>query len=87
MPNHKAAAKSLLQDDRRRMRNRAAKSRILTLSKKVLSCVQGGNKEEAETACRTAISAIDRAAKRHRLHANNAARKKSSLTRLVSSMS
>ncbi len=87
MPNHKSTAKRLKTNELRRLRNRATKSRIRTLSKSLQAFVTEGKNEEAQKTFRTTVSAIDKAAKKHRLHRNTAARKKSRLARLVGGMS
>jgi small subunit ribosomal protein S20 len=73
MPNTRSAKKRLRQDEKKRIRNQAAKTRIKTETKKALT---GGD-------IATALSAIDRAAAKGIIHKNTAARKKS---RLVSKM-
>ncbi|HPA44397.1 MAG TPA: 30S ribosomal protein S20 [bacterium] len=80
MPNHKQAEKRLKQDKFRRLRNRNVKSRIHTLTKKVMGAE---NPEQTETLMRSAFSLIDSAAKRHVIHRRKAARKKSRLNRAV----
>ncbi len=83
MPNHKATAKRLKTDKMRRTRNRATKSRIHTLSKNLRTLVDEGNGDAAREQLRTVSSAIDKAAKNHRLHRNTAARRKARLAKLV----
>lgn len=73
MPNTRSAKKRLRQDEKKRIRNQAAKTRIKTETKKALA---GGD-------VATALSAIDRAAAKGIIHKNTAARKKS---RLVSKL-
>ncbi|HOE11582.1 MAG TPA: 30S ribosomal protein S20 [bacterium] len=80
MPNHKQAEKRMKQDRFRRLRNRNVKSRIHTLTKKVMSAE---NPEQTETLMRSTFSLIDSAAKRHIIHRRKAARKKSRLSRAV----
>jgi small subunit ribosomal protein S20 len=80
MPNHKQAEKRMKQDRFRRLRNRNVKTRIHTLTKKVMSAE---NPEQTETLMRSTFSLIDSAAKRHIIHRRKAARKKSRLSRAV----
>ena len=54
--------------------------------KKVIVAVEAGDKEAAKAALTGAISSIDRAYTKGILKKNSAARKKSSLTRLVNKM-
>ena len=84
MANTKSALKRVRQTERRTERNRAEKSRLKTLRKKVASAVESGNKDEAETAFRDFASAVDRAAKTNLLHKNAAARLKSNASAKVS---
>jgi len=77
MPNTPSAKKRLRQDAKKRLRNQAAKTRIKTETKKVLS---GGDVV-------TALSAIDRAAAKGIIHRNTAARKKSRLVKRVAASS
>lgn len=76
MPNTKSAAKRLRQNERRRIRNKAARSRLRTAIKKV----RLANKpDEATEAFREAVKLIDRAAIRGMMHRNRAARSKARL--------
>ena len=71
MPNTASAKKRLRQNEKKRLRNMAAKSRIRTETKKALG---GGDVS-------TAFSAIDRAAAKGIIHKNAAARRKSRLAK------
>ena len=62
------------------------KSATKTAIKKVVVAVNTGNKEEAVVALTGAISAIDRAYTKGIYHKNSAARKKSTLTKLVNAL-
>lgn len=62
------------------------KSQTKTAIKKVLVAVNAGNKEEATATLKGAVSAIDRAYSKGVYHKNAAARKKSSLTRMVNGL-
>jgi small subunit ribosomal protein S20 len=73
MPNTPSAKKRLRQDAKKRLRNQAAKTRIKTETRKVLT---GGD-------IKTAFSAIDRASAKGIIHRNAAARKKSRLAKRV----
>ncbi|MEC9476504.1 MAG: 30S ribosomal protein S20 [Planctomycetota bacterium] len=81
MPNNKSSAKRLRQDDKRNLRNRARKSEIRTLTKKVLAAVESGDQSKAEELARVVQGKLDRAAKGGTLHANTVSRRKSSLAR------
>lgn len=83
MANTKSALKRIRQTERRTERNRAEKSRLKTLRKKVTAAVDGGKKDEAETAFRDFASAVDRAAKTQLIHKNAASRLKSNASAQV----
>ncbi|WP_022798578.1 30S ribosomal protein S20 [Thermus islandicus] len=78
-----SALKRHRQSLKRRLRNKAKKSAIKTLSKKAVLLAQEGKAEEALKILRRAESLIDKAAKGSTLHKNAAARKKSRLARKV----
>jgi len=67
------------QNEKRRLRNRAVRSRMRTFTKKAKLAIESGDRELAEESVRQAISEIDRAAKKGVIHRNNAARRKSRL--------
>ncbi len=78
-----SALKRHRQSLKRRLRNKAKKSAIKTLSKKALLLAQEGKAEEALKIMRRAESLLDKAAKGPTLHKNAAARRKSRLVRKV----
>ncbi len=82
MPNTKQAKKRMRQDEERRLRNKAAKSAMRTAVKKVL---RAETAEEAAALLPTAMKKIDKAAKKHIIHANAAARAKSRVSRAAAS--
>ena len=65
-------------------RNLHYKSKMKSVVKKVMS---SKDKKEAETLCREAVSIIDNLTSKKILHRNTAARRKSSLTKHVNSLS
>ena len=79
MPNHKSAEKRVRQSERRRLINRANRSRLRTAMKELRSGLDKGGKEAAELLPKT-ISEIDKAVQKGVLHRNAAARQKSRLT-------
>ncbi len=83
MAHHKSAKKRIRQNEKRRLRNQASRSKINTLSKKVL---KAENKEEAVKLLKEAVSFIDKMVSKGRLHKNTAARRKSRLTRYVNGL-
>lgn len=84
MPHHRSQAKSLRQDAKRRMRNRAVMSEVRTMRKKVRNAE---NAEEATAILPKAVSVIDRAAKRGVIKKRTADRNKSRLSKFVSNLS
>ncbi len=83
MANHASAKKRIRTSEKRRLRNKATLSRIKTEMKKVLTTEKI---EEAEKNLKTAVSVIDKAVSKGRLHKNTAARKKARLTKYVNSL-
>ncbi|MGD8781591.1 MAG: 30S ribosomal protein S20 [Ignavibacteria bacterium] len=83
MAHHKSAKKRIKVNETKRLRNKAALSKINTLIKKVHGAE---NKSEAEKILKETISAIDKNVGKGRLHKNTGARKKSSLTKFVNSL-
>ena len=81
MPNTKSAKKRLRQDLEQRERNRAVKSSVKTQIKKVISALRDGKIGVAETEFRAAASHLDRAAGKGVIHKNQAARRKSTMTK------
>lgn len=76
MPNTKSAIKRLRQNERRRIHNKAARSRLKSALKKVRAASEPG---QAAEAFREAVTLLDRAAARGLIHRNTAARSKSRL--------
>ena len=83
MPKLKSAKKSLRTRVKATERNRAIRSRMRTAIKRVR---QAPDKATAETALQSAISVVDKTARKGILHRNTAARYKSRLTHLVQGM-
>ena len=83
MPHTKSAKKRLRQNEKRRLRNRAAKSAIKTQIKKVLAVAKEGNLEQLRQEYNLAAKRLDKAAAKRVVHPNLAARKKSQLARLL----
>lgn len=83
MPNIRSAAKRARQDEHRRERNRRYRSAARTAVKKARVLIDESDPGAGE-AVQTAAVALDRAAQRGAIHANNAARRKSRLMRQYS---
>ncbi len=78
MANIKQQKKRILQNEKRRQRNIAVRSRLKTYVKKAETAVQGTAAESVD-AVKAAIVELDVAARKGVLHKNTAARKKSRL--------
>ena len=64
MPTSKSAAKRVRYAERRRLRNKAAKTRIKNLRDQLLAAVAKTDKEAAEKICREYFSFLDKCAKK-----------------------
>ena len=83
MANHKSALKRNRQTHKKNERNKGYRTLVKTLSKKVRTEAEAGNKEQAQKELKTAQKAIAKVGGKGILHARAASRKISSLTRLV----
>jgi small subunit ribosomal protein S20 len=81
MANHKSALKRQRQNEKRRLYNRAWRSRARTFVKKARVAIGADNNENALEATRAAIAELDKAASKGTIHWRNAARRKSRLMR------
>jgi small subunit ribosomal protein S20 len=86
MANTKSAAKRARQTIRRTKANRIVISAAKSKLKSARAAVKGTDKKEATDAVRRAISQLDKAAKKNRVHKNKASRHKSELTRALAAM-
>lgn len=74
------------QAEKRNLRNRAVKSTIKTIVKKVETAADAGRKEEAGAELSLAIKALTKAASKGIIHRNTASRSISRLTRKVNAI-
>jgi small subunit ribosomal protein S20 len=79
LPITKSAKKEMRKTERRTVVNKSARSRAKTMVTKTENQLAAGDLEGARATMTTAISALDRAAEKGVIHANNAARRKSRL--------
>lgn len=86
MPQTRSAKKHLRQTEKRTQRNKAYKSRIKTVIRKVRQAVDEGRAEDARLSYREATSLLDKAVEKGILHKNNAGRRKSRLTLQVNKL-
>ena len=86
LANIKSAKKRILVIETKTLRNKAIKSKVKTMVKKVEAAIAAGDKAAAEASLKTAISEINKATSKGVYHKNNAARKVSRLTVAVNKM-
>ena len=79
MPNKKAAEKAMAQAEKRRLRKRSTVAAVKTYIRNAERQLAGGDGEAAKPMVVQAQVALDKAAEKGVLHANNAARRKSRL--------
>ena len=87
MANHKSALKRARQNQIRRMRNRAVKTRVKNVVKEIRQTAAAGTPAEAAEQLNRVKATIAKAAKRGVIHRNTAARKISRLSHLVNRLS
>ena len=80
MANTSSALKRMRQSERRRLRNRAVRSRVRTAVKTARTAL-GSTGSDTRAAVTEAIRALDKAVTKGVIHRNTAARKKSALAR------
>ena len=80
LPNIKSAKKSVLVNQTKAARNKAAKSALKTQLKYFDAAINEGNRSEADKRYKEAVKAVDQAAARGLMHKNTAANRKSKMT-------
>ncbi len=83
MANIKQQKKRIRVAERQRLENIRYRSSIKTAFRRVAEAVQSGDTEAVASAHATFVALVDRAAARHALHPNAAARKKARVTRVI----
>ena len=86
MANIKSAKKRILVNETKALRNKAIKSKVKTVIKKVDVAVAASDKELAKASLISAISEIDKATSKGVYHKNTASRKVSRLSKAVNSI-
>ena len=86
MAHSNQAKKRVRQNERRRVHNKGIASNMRTICKRLETLVEAGDKAAASELLPKAMARVDKAAKRHIVHANAAARKKSQLARAVAKL-
>ncbi|HET7209382.1 MAG TPA: 30S ribosomal protein S20 [Terriglobales bacterium] len=80
MANHFSALKRARQTERRTARNRANRSRLRTSLRQLRESLVKGDRQTAEQAFRSTVSALDKAIQKGIIHENTASRYKSRLS-------
>ena len=83
MPNNVNAKKAMRQNEKARLRNRAVRTALRTVIRKVREAVATNDPAAKDAAFRLAAKRLDQAAARHYIHRNKAARLKSRLSHLL----
>lgn len=83
MPITKSAAKELRKAKKRAAANRAYLKKIKEALKAAQKAAKAKNAEGTQVAAKLAIKLLDKAAQRHIIHKNKAARKKSRLLAVI----
>ncbi len=86
MANIKSQIKRNRTNEKARQRNKAVKSSLKTSVRKLNSAVDAGDKEQATALAREAGRALDKAASKGVIHANQAANRKSAIDKKVSAL-
>ena len=86
MANSPQAKKRAKQSEIRRQRNVAMRSTVRTSIKNILKAIEGGDKEAATSAFKTAVPIIDSMTTKGIMHKNKAARHKSRLNAQIKAM-
>ena len=81
MPTSKSAEKQVRVSARRQSRNKSVRSETKTNITKAEKFIFSGELEAAQEAVKAAIVSLDKAAEKGIIHSNNAARRKSRLTK------
>jgi small subunit ribosomal protein S20 len=79
LPVTKSAEKEMRKTEKRRLRNKALRTRAKTMIDKAERFIFSGDIESARKTAAAAIQSLDKAAEKGILHPNNAARRKARL--------
>lgn len=86
MANIKSAKKRILVNETKAARNKAIRSKVKTMVKKVDAAIASGDKAAAQAALLVATSEIAKATSKGVYHKNTASRKVSRLSKAVNAM-
>ena len=87
MANIKSQIKRNKTNEKARLRNKAVKSSLKTAVRKYRAALEAGDVEQATTLARDAGRALDKAASKGVIHANQAANRKSSIMKTAGALS
>lgn len=86
MANIKSQKKRILTNEKARLRNNAVKSELKTTIRAVNTAVESTDKDAAATALVAASRKLDKAVSKGVLHKNNAANRKSAISKKVNAL-
>ncbi|MDQ0923480.1 MULTISPECIES: 30S ribosomal protein S20 [Micrococcaceae] len=86
MANIKSQKKRILTNEKARLRNNAVKSELKTAIRAVNTAVESSDKDAAATALVAASRKLDKAVSKGVLHKNNAANRKSAISKKVNAL-
>ena len=86
MANIKSQKKRILTNEKARQRNNSVKSELKTVINKVDAAVKASDKDAAAEALKTASRKLDKAVSKGVIHKNNAANRKSAISKKVSAL-
>jgi len=84
--NIKSQKKRILTNEKARQRNNSVKSELRTAINKVNAAVAAGDKEAATPALQAASRKLDKAVSKGVIHKNNAANRKSAISKKVNAL-
>ncbi|WP_026554947.1 30S ribosomal protein S20 [Arthrobacter sp. 35W] len=86
MANIKSQKKRILTSEKARQRNNSVKSELKTAIRAVNTAVASADKDAATTAGKLANRKLDKAVSKGVIHANNAANRKSAISKKVNAL-
>ena len=86
MANIKSQKKRILTNEKARQRNNSVKSELKTVISKVDAAVKASDKDAAAEALKSASRKLDKAVSKGVIHKNNAANRKSAISKKVSAL-
>ncbi|CEA08186.1 30S ribosomal protein S20 [Arthrobacter saudimassiliensis] len=86
MANIKSQKKRILTNEKARQRNNSVKSELKTAIRSVEGALKANDKDAATEALRTASRKLDKAVSKGVIHKNNAANRKSAISKKVNAL-